>query len=46
MKKTYCTPEVEVCLVAIEANILSNGENLNMRTYGSQPGESTDDFWK
>lgn len=45
MKKKYFEPRVEVDLVAIEKNILSNGENLSMRTYGSQSGEDTNDFW-
>lgn len=45
MKKKYFEPQVEVDLVAIEKNILSNGEDLKMRTYGSGSGESTDGFW-
>ena len=45
MKQIYYTPEVEVNLVAIERTILSNGENISKRSYGSSAGESTDDFW-
>ena len=45
MKKQYFVPEVEVTRVAMESAILSNGENLNVRSYGSQSGESTDGFW-
>lgn len=45
MKKQYSVPQVEVEYIAIEENILSNGENLNVRSYGSQSGEDADDLW-
>lgn len=45
MKKKYFVPEVEVTRVAMESAILSNGENLNVRSYGEGSGETIDDFW-
>lgn len=33
MKIHYLEPEVEITKVTIENNILSNGENLNIRSY-------------
>ena len=45
MKKTYLSPEVEVNLVTFEQCILSNGEDLNIRAYGSGVGEDEEDFW-
>ena len=47
MKKTYLSPEVEITRVTFEANILSNGQNLNSSIYGSR-GDADDDlegFW-
>lgn len=40
MKKQYLTPEAEWLRVSFEENILSNGQDLNMRDYGSD-----DSFW-
>lgn len=45
MKKTYLEPEVVITLVAFEQNILSNVEDMNIRSYGSGVGESEEDFW-
>lgn len=45
MKKNYLSPEVMVTTISFEENILSNGEDLNVREYGSSPGEDADDFW-
>ena len=45
MKKIYLSPEAEVAWVTIEKNILSNGENLSMRDYGTGTGEDVDNFW-
>lgn len=45
MKKKYLEPEVAIEFVAMEENILSNGENLNKRTYGEEEGEDADNFW-
>ena len=46
MKKKYLIPEVDVTWVAIESSILSNGENLNVRAYGSASGEDEEGFWQ
>lgn len=46
MKKKYLTPEVEMDLVALEANFLASGENLTSRSYGSEVGEDEDCFWE
>lgn len=48
MKKLYLSPEVRVNLITFEQNILSNGENLNVSTYGSRGVDSddVDDFWE
>lgn len=45
MKKKYLTPEVSMTYETFEQNILSNGEDLNMRDYGTGAGEDIDDFW-
>lgn len=45
MKKQYFSPESEVDWVVFEETILSNGENLNVRTYGDDPNEDPDDLW-
>lgn len=45
MKKNYLEPEVAMMYVTFEQNILSNGEDLNVRVYGSEPGEDVEDFW-
>lgn len=45
MKKKYLAPIVGVDIISFEDNILSNVEDLNIRTYGSAEGESTDDIW-
>ena len=48
MRKQYEVPETEVTRVTIEHTILSNGENLNVTTYGSRGvvGDDTDGFWE
>ena len=46
MKKKYLIPEVDVTWVGIESSILSNGENLNVRAYGSAAGEDEEGFWQ
>ncbi len=45
MKKAYKSPEVDIDLLRYEQNILSNGENLNKRTYGDEEGEDVENFW-
>ena len=50
MKKKYLTPEMELVQLNGEKKILqgSNGENLQMSTYGNR-GDADDDvdnFWK
>ncbi len=46
MKKTYLPPMAEPLSMVMEATfICASGENLTERNYGSQGGESTEDFW-
>ena len=45
-KHIYESPQLEVIEAKLETCILSNGENLNNRTYGYGAGESVEDFWK
>ena len=47
MKKKYLQPETDVFRLTTESMILaaSNGEDLNVRTYGSYVDEDEDDFW-
>ncbi|MBR6347040.1 MAG: hypothetical protein IKR69_06595 [Bacteroidales bacterium] len=46
MKKKYFVPEVEEFQITLEGNILSNGENLNIRSYDDDGlTHDEDDFW-
>ncbi len=45
MKNVYVIPELTVRLVTPGSCLLTSGENLNSRTYGSNASEETDDFW-
>ena len=45
MKETYVQPDVQVMILAIEHNIMSNGEDLISRSYGSEEGENEGSFW-
>ena len=40
MKETYVQPEMDIMVLAIERNIMSNGENLDVN---DKSGESN--FW-
>ena len=44
-KHIYESPQLEVIEAKLETCILSNGENLNMRNYGSKSGEDADNVW-
>ena len=49
MKKEYLVPEMKVIPIRLRTSLLqvSNGENLNMTTYGSRGvgDDDTDGFW-